>query len=68
MAAPVGEVYVRVSLGRSSKRFLIALAGLMSAVEHADPALLEDAVGRAHARLKAEMQGLSFEGGADEAD
>lgn len=60
--ATAGEVWVRISLGRSSKEFILALAGLMSAVEHADPALLEDAVARAHARLKANMQGLAFDG------
>jgi len=58
---------VKVMLSRSSREFVAALARLMNAIEHADRALLEDEIAEAHAALKAQLQGLAFESGSEDA-
>lgn len=62
--AEVGGISVRISLERSSQRFVYALARLMAAIDNADPALLEDGISEAHAEMKAALQdrpSLGFE-------
>jgi len=49
-------VSVSVSLSRSSQRLITSLARLMSAIEHADPAMLEDEIKYAHLEVKAALQ------------
>jgi hypothetical protein len=55
---PSSQIFVRVSLTKSSQRFLDALSDLMGAIEHADTALLEDRIGAAHVELVAALRDL----------